>query len=313
MTNTSLTLHTITYLDEIERSPRLKSPHTRRQYKAVLGAFETWRAERPLTKTLVEEYAAELQRAGRSPSTINQSLAVIRWWARRITDLAFEQADSAIAEQVSRQAQRVASVQDVKGSRTPTGRHLDSDEVKALLDACKADSTPKGVRDAALIALAFATLARNAELRSFTLSDITYTAEGADLHIRHGKGDKARTVYLFNGALAALNAWMDVRGVSSGPIFCRIRKGDQIITANPLSYEGTRKILRNRFQQSALSQRTTWHDFRRTGVGLLLDGGTDLVTIQGITGHADPKTVSRYDRRPENRRKDAIRAIETPY
>jgi hypothetical protein len=76
---------------EIERDPRLKSKHTKRGYKRDLAAFEEWRAGRPITKLLVEEYAAHLQEAGKSPSTINRTLASIRWWARRVADLAFEQ------------------------------------------------------------------------------------------------------------------------------------------------------------------------------------------------------------------------------
>ena len=312
MTN-ALLPQSLTYVAEIERDPRLKSTHTRRQYRSALGGFETWRAERPLTKTLVEEYASHLQRAGRSPNTINQALAAIRWWARRLTDLAFEQAEPEIAERVSQQAQRVTAVRDVKGTRTPRGRHIDQEEIKSLLNACKADTTPKGARDAALIALASATLARNEELRSFAIADITYTDQGADLLIRHGKGDKARVTHLHNGSLEALNAWVDVRGVEPGPVFCPILKNGRVNTGNPISYEGTRKILHKRFLESSLSKTTTWHDFRRTGVGILFDNGTDISTIQDIGGWADPKTVKKYDRRPEDRRREALKAIDVPY
>lgn len=313
MTNQITTTQATTYALEIERDPRLKSTHTRRQYRAALGAFETWRADRPLNKTLVEEYASHLQRLGRSPNTINQALATIRWWARRVTDLAYEQAEPEIAERVSQQAQRVTAVRDVKGERTPRGRHVDQDEIKSLIDACKADPTPKGARDAALISVACATLARNEELRGLAIADVTYTAEGADLLIRHGKGDKARVTHLHNGSLEALNAWVDVRGVSDGPIFCPILKNGKVRAGLPISYEGTRKILYKRFLESSLSKTTTWHDFRRTGVGILFDNGTDISTIQDIGGWADPKTVKRYDRRPQDRRREALKAIDVPY
>ena len=68
--------------------PRLASKHTTRQYKSDLFNFENWRHGRAITKTLVEEYAAKLQEAGLAPSTINQRLAAIRWYARKIADLA---------------------------------------------------------------------------------------------------------------------------------------------------------------------------------------------------------------------------------
>ena len=86
---------------EILRDPRLKSENSQRGYLADLQAFEVWRNNRPMTKLLVEEYAAYLQREGRSPNTVNRALASIRWWARRIGDLAFEQKlDPAIREEI---------------------------------------------------------------------------------------------------------------------------------------------------------------------------------------------------------------------
>ena len=46
---------------ELERDPHLASPHSKRTYSGALADFEAWRAGRPMTKMLVEEYAAYLQ------------------------------------------------------------------------------------------------------------------------------------------------------------------------------------------------------------------------------------------------------------
>ncbi len=64
---------------EIERDPQLKSDNTKRGYLHDLGAFEEWRAGRPMTKLLVEEYVAKLQAETKSPNTINRVLASVRW------------------------------------------------------------------------------------------------------------------------------------------------------------------------------------------------------------------------------------------
>lgn len=312
-TTNTLTTQTTTYIIEIERDPRLKSAHSRRQYRAALGAFETWRGDRPLTKTLVEEYAAELQKAGKSPNTINQALAVVRWWARRVTDLAYEQTSPEVAEQISQQAQRVIGVHDVKGSRTIRGRHIEVEELTRLLDVCSADPSPAGTRDAAMLGIAIHTATRNEELRAITIADITFTQGGAEIKIQHGKGDKAREISVDGSTLAALNAWIDLRGVAKGSLFCPIRRGGNIAAGHDISYEATRQILYKRFMQSTLSKTITWHDFRRTVVGMLFDNNTDVSTIMGITGHADPSTVMKYDRRPANRRKEALKGIDIPY
>ena len=55
--------------------------------------------------------------------------------------------------------------------------------------------------------------------------------------------------------------------------------------------------------------RLTPHDFRRTWVGALLDEDVDLVTVQALAGHADPKTTARYDRRGAAAKARAIGAL----
>ncbi len=137
---------------ELARDPRLKSPNTRRGYLTDLAQFETWRAGRPMTKVLVEGYAAELEQAGRSPTTINRKLAAVRWWARRLADLAEDDLamPSELKREIVKQATRVAAVGDVRGQRAPKGRHLAAGELMALLEVCVREGSPGGVRDAAV-------------------------------------------------------------------------------------------------------------------------------------------------------------------
>ena len=143
---------------EISRDIRLKSENSRRGYLADLGAFETWRNNRPMTKLLVEEYASHLNLEGRSPNTVNRVLSAIRWWARKIGDLAFEQKlDSSVREEIVTQSARVASIENVTGKRGLKGRNIESGELSALMRACANDTSPAGIRDSAIIGLAWAT------------------------------------------------------------------------------------------------------------------------------------------------------------
>lgn len=317
---------------EIARSPRLKSAETQRAYKHDLEQFENWRAGRTMTKLLVEEYAAELQRAGKSPATINRKLAAVRWWARRLSDLAFE--DRSLTkdqrEEVSTQAARVAGVTDVTGQRERAGREITSGELSALMSACAADQSAAGVRDAAIIALAWSTGARRSELAGLTLADVKWLDdESADLVIR-GKGDKERRVYIYNGAAAALRDWLAVRGDGAGLIFVSITKAGKVQTgerltgvkgkkntshskAAGLSDEALAQMLEKRRQAAGLTQRLTWHDFRRTFAGTLLDNGADLVTVQKLMGHSSPITTSNYDRRGDETKRRAVKALHVPY
>jgi site-specific recombinase XerD len=326
---TSPTLQLIN--NEISRSPRLKSEETRRAYRHDLSRFEDWRAGRTLTKLLVEQYAAELQRAGKSPATINRKLAAVRWWARRLSDLAFE--DTALTrderDEVSTQAARVAGVEDVSGSREHAGREVTQGELTALMNVCATDQNAAGVRDAALIALAWSTGARRSELARLTIASIQWIdEESADLVIK-GKGDKERRVYIYNGAAQALRDWLTIRGREDGLVFVSITKGGQVqigerltglkgealpqSKAAGLSDEALAQLLEKRRLAAELTQHLTWHDFRRTFAGTLLDNGTDLVTVQKLMGHSSPITTSNYDRRGDETKRKALKALHVPY
>ncbi len=300
---------------ELRRDPRLKSDHTRRGYARDLAAFESWRAGRPLTKLLVEQYAAGLQDAGKSPNTINRALAAVRWWARRLGDLAYEspELEPARRREIVTQSARVAAVRDMRGKRQPKGRHVYPGELRELLRVCMEDPKPGGVRDAAMIALAWVTGMRRGEIAGLLLADYTPTAaDEGDLVIR-GKGDIVRVAYVFEGAAAALGDWLALRGVAPGPLFCPVLKSGAVRAGRGLTPEAMAQMLEKRARRAKLDKPITWHDFRRTFAGNLLEAGHDLVTVQRLMGHATPVTTSLYDRRDEASRRRAVRSLHVPY
>lgn len=301
--------HSATIIKMLDNDPQLRSKHTTRQYKSDLTNFEAWRNGRTITKTLVEEYAAQLQQEGKAPNTINQKLAAIRWFARKMADRAMDElGDREMAEQ----ALRVVAVKDVKGERPERGRHIQQGELSALMGACISDTSPAGIRDAAIIAIAWATGLRREEIAGITLADLTNKAtDSLDISVI-GKGGKARTVYINDGALSALLDWLEVRGNEPGMLFVDVNKGGKV-GSGKLSGEALRKMLEKRSKKAELSQPITWHDFRRTFAGNLWGAGIDGVTIQKLMGHASQNQTAKYDRRPEDARRQAVKVLHVPY
>ena len=293
----------------LQDDPRLISRHTTRQYESDLLTFDRWRNGRPITKTLVEEYAASLQAEGKAPSTINQKLAAIRWYARKMSDLAIDYGKD---DESARQAARVATVRDVKGERPERGRHIDQGELAALIQTCLKDKSPAGVRDAAIIAIAWSTGLRREEIAGIQMTEIVnQTDDGCDVAIM-GKGGKFRNVYVNDGAYAALCDWIALRGNEPGAVFQSVNKGGTI-AGGRLSGEAMRKMLDKRAEQAGLSKALTWHDFRRTFAGNLWDAKIDGVTIQKLMGHASQNQTAKYDRRPEDARRQAVKVLHVPY
>jgi site-specific recombinase XerD len=311
-----LTTNTMQAIErEIERDPRLVSPHTKRGYKHDLAQFENWRDGRALSKLLVEEYAAHLQTTGRAATGINRALAAIRWWSRKVSDLVFEDpaVDLEMRQEIVTQAARVASITDVHGKQAaPAGREITPGEIDALMRACANDHSPAGARDAAALAIGRALGLRRAELAGLQLSDLVFDGEECKVTIR-GKGGKERISYLTNGALSAVVDWLAIRGDDPGPLLCAIRRGGHVQPGTGISTEALAVLLAKRAQQASLAQSLTWHDLRRTFVGDLLAGGIDVATVQKLAGHASPVTTTRYDRRPEATRKSALRSLHVPY
>lgn len=127
-----------------------------------------------------------------------------------------------------------------------------------------------------------------------------------------GKGNKERKIYLHSGALDAMVDWLVVRGDDPGAIFCAINKSgrvfsDRIMTTTALDY-----ILKKRMLKAGIAP-MTWHDFRRTNAGNLLDAGVDISTAAGLLGHSSVETTARYDRRGERARLKASNKLSVPY
>jgi integrase len=126
-----------------------------------------------------------------------------------------------------------------------------------------------------------------------------------------GKSHKERTAFAVHGAKDALDDWLTLRGDEAGPLFYRLRKGGALVSGR-VSTTSLKRKLAKRGEEAGISP-FTWHDMRRTAVGDLLDVGAGIVTVQRLLGHADPRTTSRYDRRPEEAKRQAVAKLHVPY
>lgn len=204
--------------------------------------------------------------------------------------------------------QRAADLKNVRGDRLPAGRALTRAELLLLFRSCDQDECrPRGIRDAALLAILYGAGVRRAEAAKLALSD--YNEEAETLRVR-GKGNKERLAPLASGCGRRLSAWLNIRGQGPGALLCPVNKGGRV-TIRHMSGQAIWGIILRRADMAKV-ERFSPHDARRTFISDLLDAGADLSIAQQLAGHSSPATTARYDRRGETAKRKAASRIEVP-
>jgi len=271
---------------------------------ARLCGFDGW-DDTPWTQLRFEHVQAIVTKLAEeyAPATVNHSLAAMRGVLKAAWQMGQIDAEH---------YHKAKSVRGVTGSRLPAGRAVSSGELAAMMKACQEDETDAGRRDAAIIAVAYAAGLRRAELAGLALENLV-DDDGETMTLwLVGKRNKERLCYLDNGSMAALRAWLKVRGRRPGPLFWRGRKGGHLTKGADMTPQAIRGVIVRRAKQAGVEDLTP-HDLRRSFVSDLLDAGIDLATVSYMAGHASVQTTARYDRRGEQAKKRAARSLHVPY
>jgi len=175
-------------------------------------------------------------------------------------------------------------------------------EVEQLL-AAPEERTPRGLRDAAMLEVLYATGLRVSELVNLKVSDVQLEAG----YLRClGKGSKERVVPLGRKATAALEAYLRrgrpalVRKKSSPHLFLT-RLGQKMTRHN------FRRLLGERGRAAGIRTHLSPHTLRHSFATHLLERGADLRAVQLLLGHADISTTQIYTHVAQERLKQIYR------
>lgn len=164
---------------------------------------------------------------------------------------------------------------------------LSPDEVRSLLRGCS-PAAPTGVRNRALITAMYRGGLRVNEALALRPVDVDPVA--GTLRVLHGKGDLDRVVAVDDGALAAIQRWMDKRrelGIRGGTLFCTLAGGK-------VSDVYVRALVKRLARKAGIEKRVHPHGLRHTHAKELVDEGVSLPVIRDQLGHSSLAVTDRY-------------------
>ena len=231
-----------------------------------------------LERTSLEAFVRELMSQGRSPRSVARAVACYRTFYKFL---------------LLEGRLKVSPAEDLRPPRAwkVLPRYLSVEDVDQLI-AQPDVTTPRGLRDRALIELLYATGMRVSELISIRPADIHLDASYLQCT---GKGDKQRIVPMGDQAASWVERYVrEARGTLLGKrrsprLFVNARGGGPGLTR-----VGFWKILKGYAKQAGLAKTLSPHTLRHSFATHLLERGADLRAIQMMLGHADLSTTQIY-------------------
>jgi integrase len=295
----------LTVDDAVRIAAALDAAHaesTRKLYAHTWRVWERWCTARgvpalPAEPTALAAYLVERAATGTAVASLNMACTAIRHMHRQ-HGLA-NPAEDELVRQVRLGLRRTYGTAPRR-----LARPLTVPEIYQIIDAIDR-STPIGARDAAIILLGYASAMRGSELVALTLADIEAKPGGILVRIRHSKTDqehRGHVVAVAHGSqaatdpVAALAAWLKIRGDQPGVLFTRIWASR--ISDQPLGNHVVARTLRDRAVAAGFDgTRITAHSLRAGHATAAAMAGVPLDRIAAQTRHKDISVlVNRYIR-----------------
>jgi integrase/recombinase XerD len=265
-----------------------RAPKTVEAYRRDLAQFADFIGSSPAAAGTddLERYLAQLRADGLAPATVARRIAALRSFYRHLLLLGSRDDNPAAELSPPRRARKLP-------------RTLSPGEAERLVEAA-AGTTPRALRDTAIVELLYGAGLRVSELTALDRGSIDLDAR---LVRCTGKGGKERIVPIGRRAIEALRRYQS-RG---RPYLDRRHRPELFLNAKggPLTRAGVFLILRKIAAKAGLEpERVHPHLLRHSFATHLLEGGADLRSVQEMLGHADLATTELYTHVTDRRRRE---------
>jgi integrase/recombinase XerC len=226
------------------------------------------------------EFRTWMEQKGHSTNSVARRLAALRSLMKLAGKFGF------ITWTLNVKAPKIETYRDTRGPGV--------EGVRKMLDVIERFPSPRKERDRAIVMIAFCDALRKTEMTSLNLEHINLADSTVSVM---GKGRNEREIMTVPPkAMAAIKAWIDVRGLEPGPLFFRTQKGQT--ARSHLSKKGMYHIVSDIGKRAGIKVKP--HGLRHAGITAALESGRDIREVMKFSRHKKIDTVIIYDDRRED-------------
>ena len=244
--------------------------NTQKAYQRALHGFETWLSGRTLSDALLANYITVLHETGKSPATIGQVVAAVKWQLKHQSQ---ENINFPITQ---------ATLAGIRREGKDRGRgQVDGliwQDVERVCVYAETEGTIAGLRDAAMIRLMSDCLLRISEVVTVNVGDF----KEKTLTLRSSKTDQEGTgesLYVCDATRNVLKRYRERANITRGALFRYIRRGDHI-QSDRLTPHSARRIIKKRAANAGMEGFISGHSLRVGSAVSLAQAGATVVDMQ---------------------------------
>ena len=244
--------------------------NTQKAYQRALQSLETWLSGRTLSDALLANYITSLHEAGKSPATIGQAVAAVKWQLKH-------QSQETVNFPITQ-----ATLAGIRREGKDRGRgQVDGliwQDAERVCIYAETEGTLAGLRDAAMIRLMSDCLLRISEVVAVNVGDL----KEKTLTIQSSKTDQegaGETLYVCETTRNVLNRYRERAGITRCALFRHIRRGDNI-QPQRLTPHSARRIIQKRAADAGVEGFISGHSLRVGSAVSLAQAGATVVDMQ---------------------------------
>ena len=252
--------------------------NTLKVYQRALQSLTTWLSGQTLSDALLANYITVLHETGKSPATIGQAVAAVKWQFRHQSQ---ESINLPTQESINLPITQ-ATLAGIRRAGKDRGRgQVDGliwQDVERVCIYAETEGTLAGLRDAAMIRLMSDCLLRISEVVAVNVRDL----KANTLTVRASKTDQegtGETLYVCDGTRNVLNQYRERADITRCALFRHIRRGDHI-QSNRLTPHSARRIIKKRAADAGVEGFISGHSLRVGSAVSLAQAGATVVDMQ---------------------------------